>query len=315
MKNTLKKIAFAGATAALILGSVSVASAGPLSGVSGAVKFVYDGFDAAQTQYDYTSVDASGVLCDNTMVGNECNAAANLVGGPAAPGANGTDDTWGVASVTSIKPDTNAPGANFWGAGENGGEYLLTYFHGFEDIRVVVLDNGTPLDQSDDVVNTFSSGGLVEIYLVDLSTLQAAYAAVDQGALMTILSAPGMETYLELAFDPVCSPTITTATLCGTFDFDDFEGDSNGDAHVVGGTAADQYPNNFEFGHRVSACSDVTLDNAGNPVLLPCIADTSWNIEVHDGSATTTTIPEPASLGLLGLGLVGLGLASRRRKA
>ena len=294
MKKKILSTLLAGAAIATM--GVATAQASALDAVAGDIKFTYDGFDAAQTFYDFSSVSATGVLCDNSVAGDECNNASNLLGSSAATGANGSDDTWGVTSIIAIStnPPFPASGNSLWGEGDDG-EYLLTYFHGFEDILVTVGPTG--------VVQTYSEFGTVDIYRVDQATRDAAFAAADQNALEALL--PAIK-YLELSFNTGCSAGVAGATLCGTYDGDDFRGSSEGQAIAIGGTAMAKYPEVFEFEHSIEPC---------NPDFSVCGAGSSYNVVIDSGSATTTALPEPGALGLMGLGLVGLGLIGRRRKA
>jgi len=295
MKKNILSTLLVGAAVATM--GIASAQASTLDSVAGDVKFLYDGFDAAQTNYDFGSV-VGGVLCDDSVVGDECDHASNLGGGSStAPGASdGVSDTWGVTSVSSIQtnPPFPAAGNTLWNEGDDG-EYLLTYFHGFEDI-LVTTDFA--------VTQTFSTGGMVDIYVVTQAQRDAAFAATDQTALDALL-AP-LTAYLELSFIPGCSGAVAAATLCGTFDADDFRGDSEGLAIATGGTALSKYPEQFEFEHSVEPCfADFSSCGGGS----------SYNVVIDSGSATTTALPEPGALGLLGLGLVGMGLMARRRNA
>ncbi len=73
-------------------------------------------------------------------------------------------------------------------------------------------------------------------------------------------------------------------------------------AVVLGGSLAVTTANGFQV--NSNTCSP---DNAGNgPIITPASVTTSQDTKV-------SVIPEPATLGILGLGLIGLGAARRRR--
>jgi len=278
------------ATAAVATMGLTGAQAGSLDSVGGNIQFQFTAFDGAQTAYDTTALADGAFLCHNSAAG--CDTASIAGGGSAAgPGASGTDDTYGVGRVNSIVslPLFN----NQWSDG-NGGDVLLAYFNGFTD-QTVQRVSSTRTD-------IFSTGGMVDIYRIDSAT----FASIDQTNQSTItagLAALTGSLYLHLDFHTGCSSVETSASLCGSFDLTTLTGNSSGLATATGGAAVAKYPNEFFFEQSVIPC---------NPSLC---TGTSYNIFVRSGSASTIALPEPGTLGLLGLGLVGLGLVGRRRKA
>lgn len=64
----------------------------------------------------------------------------------------------------------------------------------------------------------------------------------------------------------------------------------------------------YELQHLVSSGSWTFMNTFGKGEGLS-------HVEVYGGTRTTTSVPEPATLSMLGLGLLGLGFAARRRKA
>jgi hypothetical protein len=275
MKKIINTLAVGAAIATM---GVASAQAATLDSVAGNIKFLYDGFDAAQASY---SVDCSTeAACDSSS------ASAW------ATGANQANDTFGYASVSGIK---NIGGfSNLWNAGDDG-DFLFAYFHGFNDYKVDGVGTGS--------TDIYSTGGNVDIYRVDSTFMTTYYNTfADQDDIESALV--GLTAYLELEFVPGCDAIETSATLCGTFDLSTLHGDSVGFAKAVGGTALAKYPDDFRFEQSVKPCT-----------LSFCDPSSSFNVDVESSSATTRALPEPGALGLLGLGLVGLGLVARRRKA
>ncbi len=286
MKKKILSTLLAGAAIATM--GISGAQAATLDGVAGDIKFLFDGFDAAQATYDTSGIADGDTLCSTVAA---CDAAA--LGAPNAPGANQPNDTWGVTTVSAIESLGAGPfDPALWVEGQDG-DILITYFSGFLDERVDRLSGTT--------TNVFSTGGTVDIYRVN-AAFMAGLDLTDQASVEA--SFMGLSTYLELDFIPGCNALNPAATLCGTFDLATLHGVSNGSAEVVGGDAASKYQDIFEFEQTVEPCG----------LNVSCVG-TSFNIVVRSGSATTTALPEPGALGLLGLGLVGMGLIARRRKA
>lgn len=282
MKNKILNTLLAGAAIATM--SAVSANAATLDAIEGEVKFVFDGFDSAQTSYDTST---PGTLC-TTVAG--CDAASISAN---APGANQANDTWGTVNILSID-EVNSPAPVLeWTAGTDG-DFLFAYFYGFNDTEVEVISAAE--------TNIFSEGGHVAIYRVDA----AFFGTLDrsnQAALEASLA--GESLYLQLDFIAGCDSVVTDATLCGTFDLSNLLGASNGSAVATGGSAENKYPEEFQFEQSVEPCG----------VNVTCPAGSTLNLVVRSGSAVTTALPAPGALGLLGLGLVGMGLAGRRRKA
>ncbi|MCF6216224.1 MAG: PEP-CTERM sorting domain-containing protein [Emcibacter sp.] len=278
MKKKILSTLLAGAAVATM--GIMSAQAGHLDAISGAIQFNYNGLDAAQTGYDPF---AAGVLCTDVA---SCNVAS---GTDNAPGSNQANDTWGITTVSSIQDDVSPFPNNLWNNGDEG-EALIAYFYGFNDIRVEGDGAGS--------IDFWSEGGYVDIYRVGAlfgSTIDMTDQATVEGDLL------GQSLYLRLEFVPGCSATIAAATLCGDFDLDSLSGNSDGLAMAIDGSALSKFPEIFRFEQSVEPCNG-------------CAPGTSFNIVVDSGSATTTALPEPGALGLLGLGLVGMGLIARRRK-
>ncbi len=287
MKKSLMTALFAGAAIAA-MGGASVQAA-TLDSVAGPILFKFTGFDAAQVGY---TRDCSGATVAAGVA--DCDLASAPT--PAAPGASGTDDTWGITRVSSIV-DTSVPlGPTLWNDGDDG-DVLFTYFHSFQDFKVAGVGGG--------ITEIFSTGGTVDIYRVDGATV-AGLDLTDQTTLAADLVPLAGSLYLSLDFKPGCDLIETQATLCGDFDLTTLTGNSSGIAQATAGAALTKYPNDFFFTQDVEECPSGAVG---------CTPSTSFNIFVRGGEANTIALPEPGALGLLGLGLVGLGLAGRRRKA
>lgn len=271
-------------TAAVATLGITGAQAGSLNSVAGPVKFLYDAFDAAQNKYTRSCGGAAVALGIA-----DCDAASSPSD---APMANQPNDTYGLAEIANIKE--NIFGGNILWSDGTAGESLVAYFYGFQDYDVNFVSAG----QS----NILSSGGHVDIYRVAdnfLTTINTTSQATIESDLALVPTK-----YLTLDFVPGCLTGNTDATLCGQFNLATLTGNSDGFATATGGTAATKYPNLFHFEQSVTPCGFSTV----------CPTGSAFNITVNSSSATTVALPEPGTLGLLGLGLVGLGLVGRRRK-
>jgi len=296
MKKKILSTLLAGAAIATM--GVTSASANTLDAISGDLKFQFDGWSASQTQY---SANCNSALdCDSKSIG-----------GPAAAGANGDDDAWGFANVNVITDSSPIPA---WTAGTDG-DILLTYFHGFRDVSVVTTGTDTVFA---------STGGVVDIYRIDVALYTDVIDAMnvvgaDQQDLEDILALAGYELYLHLEFFGDCG-AVAGASFCSNFDTDIGEfgkGSSNGTAKVEfpGGSAESKYPDDFLFTQDTESCVSLFDGVTRNGDCSEVEDNDTFILNVRGGEATTTVLPEPGALGLLGLGLVGMGLLGRRRKA
>lgn len=210
--------------------------------------------------------------------------------------ADGIEDAWGIAKVTTINKDGADPDI-LWSDG-TAGEELTVMFYGLDDNFVSIpllgpgeIDSigvaaGAHLDAYLDSTPDFSAAGGA-----GARTGFGSYPTVTDGSLfLSTLFAPGVHGDATLLHELVflASP---------------FTGLGSGFAEVTGGSHAGMFESNQFVGG-----ADLKIDFTTGVIGAPA----GWVTHGED-PVRGTALPEPASLGLLGLGLAGL--FARRKKA
>lgn len=259
-------------------------------GYAGGITFVFASFDMG-TNY---KGQKGGTICASVSA---CDTAAIAP----APGAIGSEDTWGIFQVTGI---ISNDGFNtlLWTQG-SGGEYITGMFHGLED---AVVNGGTTASK----VEAHSTGGSVQFYvdntLANYSAGAALGAAGRTGA-ASFTGATNGTLWLDMNFAGTADSDYSGLAYQSNFSTASLNGSGSGYLDVVGGSYAGQIKKGTETdldGNKRDAFLQSTYSPNSNAP--------SWTV-TNRGGLDTNVIPEPASLALFGLGLAGLASLRRRK--
>lgn len=240
------------------------------------------------------------------------------------PDAGETGEVTGYGTITSILNDggtqTSLSGLNLLGSTVSiGGLDGFEFTFSFDEVPITFI-NGT------DFVHTgpdADSVGILTMYIDNLTDAVGAQCATESANASTACTdgtriaqwviLPGDGGALNLAtLDGSDDATFLSTFLLAGVWFDEFGNDLACDNAVVGQECTmilGLADSNFDLDPDATG-----VLGAFQPDSFTCGATPVDFCASEDGSFVIATIPEPATLGVLGIGLLGLGFLSRRQR-
>lgn len=272
------------------------ASAQAFTITAGYYKMIVDGYVNGTTY----PVGVALPLC-NTVGTCDTDATAPAVG------AIGSEDSWGIVSISSITNTTT--NTTMFSRGTDG--YLIGTVAGITDFTVVSLGN---------ISRDYATGGTINLYqsatdynpATPLSTNQAAVFAAIAGASPLWLSLNFVAGAGNAVVD-IAGAAAAQASYISMFDAATITGSGSGYLEVTGGLKATRFDTNTLTtwaGNSADASFSVTLTpiTSNDVGLFNWLAGSSSDVKGY-------VIPEPGSMALAGLGLLGLAALRRRKQA